>query len=52
MAYIKSLWIVWCVICALASGAFITSLVWTREVSLERELETEQGFRYDMDKYR
>ena len=43
---------VWCVIYALASRASIASLVWTREISLERELETEQGFRYDMDEYR
>lgn len=52
MAYVESLRMVWCVMCALAGGASIASLVWTREVSLERELETEQGFRYDMDEYR
>jgi hypothetical protein len=52
MDYVKSLRMVWCVMYALAGGASIASLVWTREISLERELETEQGFRYDMDEYR
>ena len=52
MAYIKSLWMVWCVMCALAGRASIASLLWTREISLERELETEQGFRYNIDEYR
>ncbi len=52
MAYVESLRMVWCVMCALAGGVSIASLVWTREISLERELETEQGFRYDMDEYR
>ena len=42
---------VWCVICVLARGASIASLVWIREISLERELETEQGFRYNIDKW-
>jgi hypothetical protein len=37
-AYIKSLRIVWCIIYVLASVAFITSLVWIREISLERKL--------------
>ena len=46
-AYIESLRMVWCVTCVLAGVAFIASLVWTREISLERDLETEQGFRYD-----
>ena len=36
--------------CILARVAFIASLVWTREISLDRELETEQGFRYNSDK--
>jgi hypothetical protein len=49
MAYVESLRMVWCVMCALAGGASIASLVWTREISLERKLETEQGFRYDME---
>jgi hypothetical protein len=50
-AYVKSLHMVWCVMYVLARGASIASLVWTREISLERELETEQGFRYDMDEW-
>ena len=41
---------VWCVTCVLAGVAFIASLVWTREISLERKLQTEQGFRYDSEK--
>lgn len=49
-AYIESLRMVWCIMCVLAGAAFIASLVWTREISLERELETEQGFRYDSGK--
>ncbi|KAH7418703.1 major facilitator superfamily domain-containing protein [Cadophora sp. MPI-SDFR-AT-0126] len=52
MAYVESLRMVWCVMCVLAGGASVASLVWTREISLERNLETEQGFRYDMDEYR
>jgi hypothetical protein len=50
-AYVKSLQMVWCVMCVLAGGVSIASLVWTREISLESELETEQGFRYDMDEW-
>ena len=46
-AYIESLRVVWCVMCVLAGAAFIASLVWTREISLEGQLETEQGFIYD-----
>ncbi|KAM0148367.1 hypothetical protein ACHAPG_010016 [Botrytis cinerea] len=51
-AYVESLRMVWCVMCVLAGGACIASLVWIREIGLKRELETEQGFRYDMDQYR
>jgi hypothetical protein len=40
-AYVESLRVVWCVMCILAGAAFIASLVWTREISLESELETE-----------
>jgi hypothetical protein len=46
-AYIESLRVVWCVMCVLAGAAFIVSLVWTKEISLEREIETEQGFIYN-----
>ena len=38
--------------CILARAAFIASLVWTREISLERKLQTEQGFRYNSEKKR
>jgi hypothetical protein len=51
-AYIESLRMVWCIMCLLAGAAFIASLVWTREISLERKLQTEQGFRYDSEKKR
>jgi hypothetical protein len=51
-AYIESLRMVWCVMCVLAGAAFISTLVWTREISLERELETEQGFRHDAKRKR
>jgi hypothetical protein len=50
--YIKSLRMVWCVMCVLAEAAFIAGLVWIREISLDRELETDQGFRYNSDKKR
>ncbi|KAF4628694.1 hypothetical protein G7Y89_g9459 [Cudoniella acicularis] len=51
-AYIKSLRMVWCIMCVLAGVAFIASMVWTREISLERKLQTEQGFRYNSEKKR
>lgn len=46
-AYVESLRMVWIVMAVLAGAAFIASLVWTAEISLERELETEQGFVYE-----
>jgi MFS family permease len=49
-AYVESLRMVWMVMTVLAGTAFIMSLVWTAEISLERELETEQGFVYDDEK--
>lgn len=49
-AYVESLRMVWIVMTVLAGAAFVASIVWTAEISLERELETEQGFRYDDDK--
>jgi hypothetical protein len=33
--------------CIFAGVIFVASLVWIKEISLTRELETEQGFRYD-----
>ena len=44
--YVKSLRMVWCAMFVLAGVTSIISFVWTKEISLERELETEQGFRY------
>ncbi|RDL36552.1 MFS general substrate transporter [Venustampulla echinocandica] len=43
-AYIKSLQMVWAVMCVLAAIALGCSLLWIDEISLERELETDQGF--------
>lgn len=45
--YIESLRFVWITMCVLAAVAFMASVVWTQELSLERELETEQGFIHD-----
>lgn len=45
-AYVESLRMVWIVMCAISGLMFIASLIWVKEISLERELETEQGFRY------
>ncbi|KAG9245097.1 MFS multidrug transporter-like protein [Calycina marina] len=42
--YVESLQMVWVIMCALGGVAFLTSLCFTKEISLERELETEQGF--------
>jgi len=49
-AYVESLRFVWFIMCVLAAVAFLASVFWTKEISLERELETEQGFRYDNKK--
>jgi len=38
---------VYIVMTVLAFAAFVASLIWTAEMSLERQLETEQGFRYE-----
>jgi hypothetical protein len=46
-AYVESLRMVWIVMCIFAGVIFVASLVWIDEISLTRELETEQGFRYD-----
>jgi hypothetical protein len=45
-AYVESLRVVWIVMCIFAGVIFVASLVWIDEISLTRELETEQGFRY------
>ena len=48
-AYVQSLRMVWIVLTVLACAAFIATLIWTAEISLDRDLETEQGFRYESD---
>ncbi|KAG0651692.1 Efflux pump [Hyphodiscus hymeniophilus] len=48
-AYVESLKMVWLVMTVLAGVTFIVSLIWTAEISLTRDLETEQGFRHDLD---
>ncbi len=47
-AYVESLRMVWILMCVFAGLMFIASVIWIKEISLERELETEQGFRYDV----
>jgi hypothetical protein len=32
--------------CVLTSAALLLSLIFVKDISLDRELETEQGFRY------
>ncbi|TVY36443.1 Efflux pump [Lachnellula subtilissima] len=43
-AYVDSLRMIWVVICVLAAIAFLCSLIWVKEISLERDLETDQAF--------
>lgn len=43
-AYVEGLQFVWLIMCVLAALAFVASLLGTKEISLGRELETEQGF--------
>lgn len=43
-AYVDSLRMIWTVMCALAGVAMILSFIFTKDISLDRELETEQGF--------
>lgn len=43
-AYVDALQLVWLVMTVLAGTAFLASVFWTQEISLERELETDQGF--------
>jgi len=47
-AYVESLRMVWIVMCVLAVAIFVSSLIWIDEISLAREVETEQGFRYEI----
>lgn len=49
-AYVESLQMVWIVMCAVAGVSFIASLIFVKELSLERDLDTDQGFQYDSDR--
>jgi hypothetical protein len=44
--YVDLFGVIWIVMCVLASVAFLLSLIFVKDISLDRELETEQGFRY------
>lgn len=46
-AYVESLRMVWTILCAISGLMLLASVLFIKEISLERELETEQGFRYD-----
>jgi hypothetical protein len=46
-AYVESLRSVWLVMTVLSAAAFLASVFWTQEISLERALETDQGFIHD-----
>lgn len=47
-AYVDSLRVLWIVMCTFAGLSLILSILWVKEHSLERELETDQGFRHDV----
>jgi hypothetical protein len=46
-AYVDSLRTIWIVMCALSAVAFVVSLTFTKNISLERALETDQAFIHD-----
>jgi hypothetical protein len=46
-AYVDSLRVIWEVMCALSGVMLILSLTFTKDISLDRELETDQGFIHD-----
>lgn len=46
-AYVESLRMVWIVMCAFGGAMMVASFIWTKEISLDRELETEQGFVFE-----
>ncbi len=48
-AYVDSLRMIWIVMCVLASVALLLSLIFVKEISLDREHETEQGFKYEVN---
>jgi MFS family permease len=47
-AYVDSLRMVWLIMCALATVALILAVVFTKGITLERELETDQGFQTEL----
>ncbi len=46
-AYVNSLRVIWEVICALSGVMLLLSATFTKDISLDRELETDQGFIHD-----
>jgi len=50
--YVESLRMVWVIMCVLSAVALLTSVWFIEEISLERDLETDQGFRYEDQKSR
>jgi MFS family permease len=47
-AYVDSLRMVWLIMCVLATLALILAVVFTKGITLERELETDQGFQTEL----
>jgi hypothetical protein len=47
-AYVESLRMVWIVMTIFAGLIFVASLIWIDELSLTRDLTTEQGFIYEV----
>lgn len=43
-AYVDSLRVIWEVMCAFSSVMFLLSVAFTKDISLDRKLETDQGF--------
>ena len=46
-AYVDSLRVIWEVMCALSGVILVLSITFTKDISLDRELETDQGFIHD-----
>lgn len=46
-AYVDSLRVIWEVMCALSGVMLILSVTFTKDISLDRELETDQAFIHD-----
>ncbi len=43
-AYVDSLRVIWEIMCALSGVMLVVSVTFTKDISLDRELETDQGF--------